>query len=102
MDSQDYFIKAQKSDKIYRRVMVAIGLCVTIALAVTLFILFRINQDQHKLGVENQQTINSNFDGYVKCLVDSSYNTPPATTKAEVNAELDKCAQANTSPLRDN
>jgi hypothetical protein len=102
MDSQEYFKRAEIANKRFRTAIIIILLVAVVTLFAIIALLFHNNQDQHKIGVQNQETINSNFDGYVKCLVDQSFQQPKATTQAQADANLDHCAASSTKTLKGN
>jgi len=93
MDSTEYFARAERANKRYRKVMVILCLCVTITLTVMMLVLFKINQTNHDNSVKTQQTIidneiklNENLANSLHCIFDY----PPGTrTIAETNVCFD-------------
>lgn len=82
MDSQDYFVRAERSDRIYRRVMFIIGLFVIVALVVTVFTLFDINATNHRnvitedqIITQNEVKLNQNQDNALQCVLDLTPQT---------------------------
>lgn len=94
LDSQEYFKRAEKANRRYQHAMIALGLFVTIALAVTNIVLLRVNQNNHKTSqqtlntiVQNEIKLNDNLRNSVKCL----FNIPPGTTQQQTIMDADQC-----------
>lgn len=94
MDSTEYFARAEKANKRYRKVMVIMGLLVTIALTVMMSVLFRINQTNHDNSTKTQQTIidnevklNDNLTNSLHCVL----LLTTGTTKDYSAAAINKC-----------
>lgn len=102
MDSKEYFARAEKANRNLRLAILVILLVVVVAQFGLIFLFYRNNIDNHKLGAENQKIINSNFEAYFKCLTDDSYKIPQGTrpTQAQADKILNDCAKANTQELK--
>lgn len=88
MDSAKYFERAEKSNKLYRRIMVIIGLSITVGLTLTILILFKTNQLNHATSNKVQQTIIDNEIKLNENLANSLHCVLNLTTGAAKNYSI--------------
>lgn len=96
MDSTEYFARAEKANRRYHRVMIIIGLSVTVALTITMLILFKINQTNHDDSTAVQQTIidnevklNQNLANSLHCVLNLTVGKAPGYSIQTINSCFD-------------